>query len=450
VQAARVFSCPAAQGQVGFEGSGEIGSLDASTGGDQATGGETASLRDRNFREYLTAVLCGYAGVQIVFIAISWHIFVLTHRAFDLGLIGFVMFVPALIFVIPSGIIADRYDRRLVVTLGKAVEIVCALTLLGLVLAGVTSVVPYLAVVALLGSERAICQTAEKAFLRNIVDAERYVNAQATYASGREIVVIAAPSIGGLLLAFSTTAAFALAAGMAVVACVAFLLLRVERDVRAPEPQTLATALAGLTFMRSRPVILGAITLDLFAVLFGGATALMPVFAATILHVGPTGLGFLRSAPAVGAAVVAAVIARRPPRTRVGALAFISVIGFGIATIAFAVSTQLWFSLLALVVLGAFDVVGGVIRNGFVQLNTPDAMRGRVTAVQSVFTTTSNELGAFESGTAAALLGTVPSVVAGGVATLAVAAICAWMFPSLRTADHFAQGATAVAEAPVS
>ena len=399
--------------------------------------GSFLSLTDRNFREYLIAVLCGDAGTQIAFIAISWHVFVLTHLAFDLGLIGFVMFVPALIFAIPSGVIADRYDRRQIVTVGRAAEILCAMTLLGLVLAGVTSVVPYLGVVALLGSERALCRPAEKAFLRNIVDAERYVNAQATYASGREIVVIAAPSVGGLLLAFSTSAAFALAAVMAVVSCVAFLLLSVQRDVRAPEPQTLATALAGLAFMRSRPVILGAITLDLFAVLFGGATALMPVYAATILHVGPAGLGYLRSAPAVGAALVAAVIARRPPQRRVGVLAFTSVIGFGIATIAFAVSTQLWFSLLALVVLGAFDVVGGVIRNGFVQLNTPDAMRGRVTAVQSVFTTTSNELGAFESGTAAALLGTVPSVVAGGVATLAVAAICAWAFPSLRTADRF-------------
>jgi MFS family permease len=397
---------------------------------------------NRNFREYLVAVLCGDAGTQIAFIAISWHVFILTHLAFDLGLIGFVMFVPALIFAIPSGVIADRYDRRLVVTIGRAVEILCALALLGLVLAGATSVVPFLAVVALLGSERALCRPAEKAFLRSIVDAERYVKAQATYASGREIVVIAAPSVGGMLLAFSTTAAFAIAAVMAVVSCIAFLLLRVQRDV--------STALAGLAFMRSRPVILGAITLDLFAVLFGGATALMPVYAATILHVGPVGLGYLRSAPAVGAAFVAAVLSRRPPRTRVGPLAFTSVIGFGIATIAFAVSTQLWFSLLALVLLGAFDVVGGVIRNGFVQLNTPDAMRGRVTAVQSVFTTTSNELGAFESGTAAAFLGTVPSVVAGGVATLAVAAVCAWAFPSLRTADRFEQGAGTPSEAPAS
>jgi MFS family permease len=389
-------------------------------------------------------VLCGEIGTQVAFIAISWHIFVLTHSPFYLGLIGFAMFVPALILAIPSGVIADRFDRRLIVTIGRAVEIFCASSLLALVVAGVTSVVPYLAVVVLLGSERSLCRPAEKAFLRNIVDAERYVSAQATYASGREIVVIAGPSLGGVLLAFSTSAAFAVAAVMAIVSTIAFLMLKVQRQVRAAEPQTLSTALAGLAFMRSRPVILGAITLDLFAVLFGGATALLPVYAATILHVGPAGLGYLRSAPAVGAALVAAVLSRRPPRTRVGFLAFTSVIGFGIATIAFAISTQLWFSLFALAILGAFDVVGGVIRNGFVQLNTPDAMRGRVTAVQSVFTTTSNELGAFESGIAATLLGTVPSVVAGGVAALAVGAVCAWAFPALRSADRFEQPETAV------
>lgn len=406
---------------------------------------DLASLTDRAFREYLVAVLCGEVGTQIAFIAISWHVFVLTHQPFDLGLIGLAMFVPALIFMVPSGVIADHFDRRLIVTLGRCVEVLCNITLVVFVVVGVTSVVPYLAVVSSLGAERALCKPAEKAFLRNIVDAERYVNAQATYASGRQIIVIAGPTLGGILLAISTSAAFAIAAVMALVSTVAFALLRVRREARGSEPQSWSTALAGLAFIRSRPVILGAITLDLFAILFGGATALMPVYAATILHVGPTGLGYLRSAPAVGAAVVAAVISHRPPQTRVGALAFISVIGFGVATIAFGLSTNLLFSLVALALLGAFDVIGGVMRNGFVQLNTPDAMRGRVTAVQSVFTTTSNELGAFESGTAAALLGTVPSVVAGGIATLAVAAICAWVFPALRTADRLEQRQTTLA-----
>jgi MFS family permease len=384
-------------------------------------------------------VLSGQTGVNVAVVALSWHVFVLTHSPFDLGLIGFVMFFPGLVFLVPAGMLADRYDRRLVVTSGRAVEILSAVTFLALVVANVTSVVPFLAVVALLGSERALCSPSEKAFLRNVVDAERYVKAQATYASGREMVSIVGPSIGGLLLTVSIDAAFATAAVLALVAAIAFLMLRVAREARAPEPQTWKTALAGFGFLRSRPLALGAITLDLFAVLFGGATALMPIYAATILHIGPAGLGYLRSAPGVGAALVAAIISRYPPRRRVGSLAFICVVGFGLATIVFAVSTQLWLSLVALVILGGFDVVGGVMRNGFVQLNTPDAMRGRVTAIQSVFTTTSNELGAFESGTAATLMGTVPSVAFGGVMALVVAGVCAWAFPDLRKADRYEQ-----------
>jgi hypothetical protein len=381
-------------------------------------------------------VLCGDVGVQIAFLAISWHIFILTHQPFDLGLIGFTMFLPALIFAIPSGMIADRFDRRLIVTIGRVVEVACAAALLLLVLTGVTALPLYLVVVAVLGSERALGRPAEKSYLRNIVDAERYLNAQATYASGREITTIAGPALGGMLIAISTSAAFTASIVLAVISAIAFALLRARRQVRAPEPQSWETALAGLAFMRSRPVILGAITLDLFAVLFGGATALMPVYAATILHIGPAGLGYLRSAPAIGAAAVAAFVSRRPPRERVGKLSFLSAGGFGAATIVFGLSTNLGLSLAALVVLGAFDVVGGVLRNGFVQLNTPDAMRGRVTAVQSVFTTTSNELGAFESGSVAALIGTVPSVVGGGIATLIVTALCARLFPQLWQADR--------------
>lgn len=381
-------------------------------------------------------MLCGDVGVQIAFLAISWHIFILTHQPFDLGLIGFTMFLPALIFAIPSGMIADRFDRRLIVTIGRVVEVACAAALLLLVLTGVTALPLYLVVVAVLGSERALGRPAEKSYLRNIVDAERYLNAQATYASGREITTIAGPALGGMLIAISTSAAFTASIVLAVISAIAFALLRARRQVRAPEPQSWETALAGLAFMRSRPVILGAITLDLFAVLFGGATALMPVYAATILHIGPAGLGYLRSAPAIGAAAVAAFVSRRPPRERVGKLSFLSAGGFGAATIVFGLSTNLGLSLAALVVLGAFDVVGGVLRNGFVQLNTPDAMRGRVTAVQSVFTTTSNELGAFESGSVAALIGTVPSVVGGGIATLIVTALCARLFPQLWQADR--------------
>lgn len=400
---------------------------------------ELTALADRDFRDYLIAVMCGDVGTQIIFIAISWHVFVLTHQPFDLGLIGFAMFVPALLLAIPSGVIADRFDRRVIVTAGRGVDLLCAAALFVIVQTGLTSIVPILAVVVVLGCERSLGRPAEKSTLRNIVEADRYVNAQAMQAASREISTICGPAIGGALVALSVSAAFVVAAAMALVAAVAFLRLRIKREARAPEPQTLASSLAGLAFIRSRPVILGAITLDLFAVLFGGATALEPVYAATILHIGPVGLGWLRSAPALGAAVVAAFISQRPPREHVGRLAFVCVTGFALATIVFGLSKNLWLSLAALVVLGGFDVVGGVLRNGFVQLNTPDAMRGRVTAVQSVFTTTSNQLGAFESGTLAAFIGTVPAVVAGGVATLAVAAVCARAFPTLLSADRLEQ-----------
>jgi hypothetical protein len=349
------------------------------------------------------------------------------------------MFVPALVFAIPAGVIADRFDRRSVVTMGRLVELLSALSLFALVWTGVTSLALYLLVVTVLGSERSLARASEKSFLRNIVEAERYVNAQATYASGREMMTVAGPAIGGALIAISTTAAFAAAAGMALVSTIAFAFLRVKRSAPAAEAQSWTAALAGLSFIWSRPVILGAITLDLLAVLFGGATALMPVYAATILHIGPAGLGYLRSAPALGAAVVAAFISKRPPRERVGRLAFVSVLGFGSATIVFGLSQNLALSLAALAILGGFDIIGGVLRNGFVQLNTPDAMRGRVTAIQNVFTSTSNQLGAFESGTVAALIGTVPSVVGGGIATLLIAGLCAHLFPELRAADRIEQ-----------
>lgn len=264
---------------------------------------ELTALADRDFRDYLIAVMCGDVGTQIIFIAISWHVFVLTHQPFDLGLIGFAMFVPALLLAIPSGVIADRFDRRVIVTAGRGVDLLCAAALFVIVQTGLTSIVPILAVVVVLGCERSLGRPAEKSTLRNIVEADRYVNAQAMQAASREISTICGPAIGGALVALSVSAAFVVAAAMALIAAVAFLRLRIKREARAPEPQTLASSLAGLAFIRSRPVILGAITLDLFAVLFGGATALEPVYAATILHIGPVGLGWLRSAPALGAAV---------------------------------------------------------------------------------------------------------------------------------------------------
>ena len=413
--------------------------MERSCGNHTAVTSRPRLLADRNFLLFMSATLGAEIGGQIVFVAIGWQVFLISHRPFDLGLVGLAMFLPAIVLVFASGVIADRFDRRTIVILARLAEAVCACGYLGLAIRRVDAVWPYLVIALGLGAIRALSRPAEKTFLPNIVATDIFVNAQAAYVTGREITVIAGPAVGGALLAIAAPVAFGAAAAVALFSASVYTLVRIRRSERRAQPQSWRTALAGLAFLRAQPVVFGAITLDLFAVLFGGATALLPVYADTILRVGPVGLGYLRSAPSVGAAIVAAVLTRRPPQHRVGALAFIAVIGFGVATVVFAISKVLWLSLVALAIMGAFDIVGGVVRNGLVQLNTPDAMRGRVIAIQSVFTTTSNELGAFESGTLAAFIGTVPSVAAGGLIALGVAALCAQAFPALRRADGFVQ-----------
>jgi MFS family permease len=259
---------------------------------------------------------------------------------------------------------------------------------------------------------------------------------QATFASLRQLAVIGGPALGGLLVAISTEVALGAAVTGTIASSLLLRLLRIERALDR-QPPTLRDAFEGLRFIFSRKVVLAAISLDLFAVLFGGATALLPAFADGIFHVGPQGLGALRSAPAVGAALVAAFIARRPLQRRVGPTLLVTVTGFGLATIAFGLSQTFVLSLAMLALVGATDMVSVVIRNGLVQLSTPDAMRGRVNAVENVFIGASNEFGEFESGTLAALVGVVPSVVIGGIGTIVVIAAWAMLFPALRRADRF-------------
>jgi len=382
---------------------------------------------------------CGVLGSQIQSIAIAWHVFVLTHSPFDLGLVGLMAFLPSCLFVLVAGLIADRFDRRLIAIGGRCCELACALGFLALIARNVENVWAYLAIVFVLGTARGLAGPAERSILPNIVAPARFMQAQATFSTARQFSVVGGPALGGALIAVSAIAAFAVAATLALVAVFAFSLLRMPRAVRAVEARGWSTVLAGLRYIRTQPVVLGAISLDLFAVLFGGSVALLPVYADAILRVGPLGLGILRSAPAVGAAIVASVIARHPIRNGVGRKLFVAVTGFGAMTIAFGVSKILWVSLASLVALGAFDIVSVVIRASLVQLNTPDAMRGRVSAFEGVFITASNELGGFESGTVAALIGTVPSVVFGGAATLTIAALWATIFPALRNADRIAQ-----------
>lgn len=399
--------------------------------------GTTPSIfADRNYRAYFAGFLSAEVGMQIQFVAIGWQMFVLTRNPLDLGLVGLMLWLPAVLFLLISGMIADRFSRRNIVVGGRCGEVACAAAYMGMIAAGARSPWLYLALVFILGTARALSNPAQRTLLPNIVPAERYANAQATYVSGREVLQMAGPALGGFVIAsFSTIAAFGIAALTGLTAAFALSLLRVSQTEQRGERQSWKNLLAGFSFVRSRPMIAGAITLDLFAVLFGGSSALFPIYADTILHAGPVGLGLLRSAPSIGAAAVAAFLARHPPRRRVGLLLLGVVSGYGVAIIVFGLSTVLWLSLAALAAAGAFDVVSVVIRSAVVQLNTPDAMRGRVSAIESVFIISSGQLGAFESGAVAALIGTVPSVVAGGAATLVTVGLSALFFPTLRNAD---------------
>jgi len=391
-------------------------------------------LRDREFLAYFAARQGAQLAYSIETVAIGWQVYGLRHRPLDIGLVGLVLFVPQLLLAIPAGSLADRFDRRIICVACACGEVVAELVFVGLVLAGSRSLAVNLAAVALIGIAHSLGDPAERALLAGIVRSERFVRAQAMTTSVGEVVTIVGPALGGVLIAIGLPVAFGAAAAAYALAALAFSFLAPRpTEERATEP---GAAIAGLRFVLHHPVILGAISLDLFAVLFGGATALLPVYATQILHVGPIGYGALRSAPAVGAALVAAYLTRHPIARRAGPLLLWCVAGFGVATIVFAFSHNLVLSLLALAATGGFDIVSVVIRTTLVQLDTPNAMRGRVSAIENIFIGASYQLGAFESGVLAALVGTVASVAVGGAATLAVIGLWAILFPALRSYDR--------------
>lgn len=385
--------------------------------------------------QYFAAFLLDNSATQIQAIAVGWTVYGINHRPLDLGLVGLVMFLPSLLLVLVTGAVADRFPRKTIVMTASAVKCVGALALAGLFINDVKRLDVWLAVVLILGIARAFGQTAERTMLINIVDGADYMSTKALYSSIREFIVIGGPALGGVLVGIS--AAWAFGASALMFACSIFMLIfvRLRNDERPKDPPSWRSALEGFRFVRSQPVLLGAISLDLFAVLLGGAVALLPIYASDILHVGPLGYGLLRSSLAVGAFVSGLYLHRYPPTRHVGAALLWSMAGFGMATIVFAYSSVLWISMVALATVGVFDMVNVVIRNGIVQLTTPDAMRGRVSAIEMVFVGASNELGAFESGGIAQLIGAVPAVAAGGIATLLIVALWAALFPTLRQSD---------------
>ncbi|QWA13065.1 MFS transporter [Sodalis ligni] len=386
----------------------------------------------RSFVAFWLARTGSSFGFQMLSIVVSWQIYATTGRALDLGLIGMAQFLPSVALALPAGHMADQYDRRRIVLFGQVVEWLAVIMLAAFTLLHFVDEIIILGLVFLMSVAKAIEAPALQSMVPALVPPSMLARATAATSVSSEAAMIAGPALGGLLYVAGAGMVYLVTGLLYLVSMVMVGLLRYEQSPPRREPASFSTLFAGVRFIRARPDVLGVISLDLFAVLLGGATALMPIFAKDILHTGPWGLGLLRGAPAVGALLMGFWLSRRALEHRVGMIMFGAVAGFGIATLVFALSTVLWLSLVALFALGAFDMISMVIRGALVQLDTPDEMRGRVNAVNSIFVNTSNQLGEFESGMLAAWLGAVPAAALGGIGTLLVVGLWMAWFPNLR------------------
>jgi MFS family permease len=400
-----------------------------------------AVLRYPDVWRFVSARFLATLAAQIQIVAVGWQMYAITGDPLDLGLIGLSQFIPFVTLILPAGHVADHYNRSRIVTFCYLTEAVCAVLLLTMTLRGVHSTWPIFLAMVLLGGARAFSMPGAQSLLPNLVPPEFFTRAVALNSSAFQVASVMGPALGGLLYLAGPAVVYGAVLVLAIIASLLMVQVRggTAHTNAAREPATWQTLLSGLKFVRSRPVVMGAISLDLFAVLFGGATALLPMFARDILHVGPTGLGLLRTAPGIGAAVCAFVIALSPISRHVGAWMFGGVAVFGVATVVFGVSTNFYLSMFALTMLGAADMVSVYVRHLLVQLETPDHIRGRVSAVSSVFIGASNELGDFESGLTAKWWGAVRAVVIGGVATLVVTGLWTRLFPVLWRMQEFPQ-----------
>ncbi len=391
-----------------------------------------------DFTRYQLARFLIVAALEMQSVAVGWQVFEITKRPLDLGLVGLAQFLPGILLFLASGHAADRFDRRNLLVACYGGFALCSCLLLYAALRGSGKVLPIYIILVLVGVVRSFNGPVSRALLPQIVPEEHFQNAVAWSGSVLQGAVILGPSFGGFIyaLAKGPSAVFAIAFLTALGAIFCTLQIKSQSKPRPREKLSMKTVLAGLHYIREQKIILGSISLDLFAVLLGGAVALLPVYAREILRTGPWGLGLLRSAPAIGATSMALLLAHRPLRSRVGATMLWCVAGFGFFTVLFGVSHSLPLSMLALLFVGATDMVSVVIRSTLVQLATPDEMRGRVNAVEMIFIGASNELGQFESGVTAQWFGAVPAVVMGGIGTLIVTGLCAWSFPELRRVDR--------------
>jgi MFS family permease len=406
------------------------------------------AFASRDFRRYQLARAAVILGAEAQSVAVAWQVYSITHRALDLGYTGLALFLPGLLFMLPAGHAADRFDRRQVILVCYGLQVLCTTVLLLLSRMSLHGVYPIYAVLFCVGTARAFSGPAGAALVPHLVPEAHFVNAVTWGGAIFQFANIAGPAMGGLL--FTLPLAYFLrdmalqGAGIVYLftlgTLVWFLALIFSLHVRPGRMEhraaSIKVVLAGFQYMRRSSLLLGATTLDLFVVLLGGATALMPIFAHDILHQGPRGLGLLRAAPAAGALVVSLLMTRFPFRRRAGVRLFVSVALFGAATVVFGLSHSLWLSLAALALAGAADMISVVIRASVLQLGTPPEMRGRVSAVNALFVGASNELGEFESGLTAQWWGAVRATVVGGVGALAVAGLWAALFPGLRRADE--------------
>jgi MFS family permease len=400
-----------------------------------------SALKHRGFRDFVCANTLATIAAEMQTVAIGWQVYQLTGSFAQLGLIGLAQFAPFVLLVLPAGQFADHHDRGRIATLCLVAQVLGSALLLLFAHYGAATTWPVYLVLVLLGAARAFMMPAAGPMPVSLVPAAEFGAATALHSSVREGAGILGPVLGGFLYLAGPQVVYGLAVLLFVLAVAFMARVRVARVAAAVAALSWHGALEGLRFMRRQPVVLGAISLDLAAVLLGGCSAVLPAYASDVLHTGPQALGILRTAPGLGALVVATLLTYFPLRRRVGAWLYGGVTAFGLATIVFAVSSSFWLSLAMLTVMGAGDMVSVVIRQVLVQASTPDSVRGRVGAINALFIGASAELGEFESGMLASAVGLVPSVVLGGCAVLVVLGAWAWLFPGLRRADRFPSAA---------
>lgn len=400
----------------------------------QAQDGENrfSAFQHRAFTRYFGARFCTAFATQIVSVAVGWQIYDQTQNAALLGWIGLVQFLPALILVIPTGMAADKLGRRLVMGASIILEMLCALAILVMAVTGNFKPVWVLGVLTVFGVARAFHTPASSSLVVNVVPKKDFANAVGWVTSSWQLASVFGPVTGGLLYGLSGPVAYGVAACIFAIAAVLIFSIEKPKQVISKEPTSLSTLVGGFSYIWKQKIVMGAISLDLFAVLLAGAVALLPIYARDILVLGPTGLGLLRAAPGIGAVIMIFILTAFPVRNHAGVILFVTVALFGLSTAVFGASTMAWLSILMLMFIGAFDMISVYIREILLQLWTPDHVRGRVNAVNSIFLGASNELGEFRAGFMAAAYGAVFTVVAGGAAAVGVAALWAAMFPSLR------------------